>query len=160
MKVSPGNRSISAQLNAALLGLTVCLANSLTNATSLAARPNVVFITVDDMNCDSVGAYGCPLPEITPAIDSLAASGMRFEHAHVTIAICQPTRAVWMTGRYPHRNGALGFDPINADVPTLVRSITRCRILHRNPRQDDACGSDTGGRLERSNKDGTTRLRS
>ena len=123
MNVSQGSRFLSVHLKAALLGLTIWMANTLTNATSLAARPNVVFITVDDMNCDSVGAYGCPLPEITPAIDSLAASGMRFEHAHVTIAICQPTRAVWMTGRYPHRNGALGFDPINADVPTLVEAL-------------------------------------
>ena len=49
----------------------------------------------------------------------LAAEGLRFEHAHVTIAICQPTRAVWMTGRYPQNNGALGFEEIRADVPTL-----------------------------------------
>ncbi|MFC1759430.1 sulfatase, partial [Planctomycetota bacterium] len=104
------------------IGLLVCF-GVLQTATAIAARPNVVFITVDDMNCDSVGAYGCPLPGTTPAIDSLAASGMRFEHAHVTIAICQPTRAVWMTGRYPHRSGALGFDPIAPDVPTLVEAL-------------------------------------
>ena len=88
-----------------------------------APRPNVLFITVDDMNRDSIGAYGCPLPGITPHIDKLAADGMRFEHAHVTIAICMPTRAVWMTGRYPHRSGALGFDPINKEVPTLLESL-------------------------------------
>lgn len=88
-----------------------------------AERPNVVFITVDDMNCDSVGTYGSPVPNSTPHIDALAASGMRFEHAHVTIAICQPTRAVWMTGRYPHRSGALGFDPIHPHVPTLVEAL-------------------------------------
>lgn len=90
-----------------------------------APRPNVVLITVDDMNCDSVGVFGCPLQNITPHIDRLAAEGVRFEHAHVTIAICQPTRAVWMTGRYPHRNGALGFDPIRKDVPTLLEALKR-----------------------------------
>ena len=90
-----------------------------------AARPslNVLLITVDDMNWDSVGAFGCEVDQITPNIDRLASQGMRFEHAHVTIAICQPTRAVWMTGRYPHRNGALGFDPIRSDVPTLLESL-------------------------------------
>lgn len=94
------------------------------NAT--AAKPlNVVLITVDDMNCDSVGAYGCPIPGITPHIDRLASQGLRFEHGHVTIAICQPTRAVWMTGRYPHRNGALGFDPITPGVPTLLEALKR-----------------------------------
>jgi N-sulfoglucosamine sulfohydrolase len=93
-------------------------------ATALAAdRPNVLFITVDDMNWDSVGAYGCQVDDITPNIDKLASQGMRFQHAHVTIAICQPTRAVWMTGRYPHNSGALGFDRINKGVPTLVESL-------------------------------------
>lgn len=88
-----------------------------------AAKPNVLFITVDDMNRDSIGVYGCPIPEITPNIDKLASQGLRFEHAHVTIAICQPTRAVWMTGRYPHRSGALGFDRINKGVPTLLETL-------------------------------------
>jgi len=88
------------------------------------AKPiNVVLITVDDMNCDSVGVYGCPIPNITPHIDRLASQGIRFEHGHVTIAICQPTRAVWMTGRFPHRNGALGFDPIARNVPTLLETL-------------------------------------
>ncbi|MCP4193468.1 MAG: sulfatase [Planctomycetaceae bacterium] len=86
-------------------------------------RLNVLLITVDDMNCDSVGIFGCDVDDITPNIDRLASEGMRFEHAHVTIAICQPTRAVWMTGRYPHRNGALGFDPIRADVPTMLERL-------------------------------------
>ena len=84
---------------------------------------NVLFITVDDMNRDSVGVYGAKVPGTTPNIDQLAAEGLRFEHAHVTIAICQPTRAVWMTGRYPHNNGALGFDEIRADVPALPETL-------------------------------------
>lgn len=89
----------------------------------LAAQPNVLFITVDDMNRDSVGVYGCPIPRITPHIDKLASEGLRFEQAHVSIAICMPTRAVWMTGRYPHRSGALGFDRINKGVPTLLETL-------------------------------------
>ncbi len=88
-------------------------------------RLNVVLITVDDMNCDSVGIFGCPIRGITPHIDRLARQGLRFEHAHVTIAICQPTRAVWMTGLFPHRNGALGFDPIRQGVPTLLEALKR-----------------------------------
>jgi len=88
-----------------------------------AAQPNLLFITSDDMNCDSVGVYGCEVDNITPNIDRLASQGLRFEHGHVTIAICQPTRAVWMTGRYPHRSGALGFDRINPGVPTLVEAL-------------------------------------
>ena len=87
------------------------------------AVPNLLLITVDDMNCDSIGAYGCQVPSVTPNIDRLASEGLRYDRAFVNIAICQPTRAVWMTGRYPHRNGALGFDPIDAKVPTLPESL-------------------------------------
>ena len=88
-------------------------------------RPNLLFITVDDMHWDSVGAFGCKVEGITPNMDGLAAEGMTFQRAHVTIAVCQPTRAVWMTGRYPHRNGALGFDPISKKVPSLPEALKK-----------------------------------
>ena len=83
-------------------------------------RPNILLITVDDLNCDSVGVYGCSTPQITPNLDRLAAQGIRFEHAHITIAVCQPCRSVLMTGRYPHRSGGEGFYHLKKDnVPTL-----------------------------------------
>ena len=84
---------------------------------------NVMFITLDDMNRDSVGIYGSKVKGTTPNIDKLAKQGLRFEHGHVSIAICMPTRAVWMTGRYPHNSGALGFTKINPDVPTLPETL-------------------------------------
>lgn len=84
---------------------------------------NVVLITVDDMNYDSLGVTGCQVPDITPNIDRLAAAGMRFERAHVNIAVCQPCRSVLMTGLYPIHNGAEGFGPVNSEVPTLVEIL-------------------------------------
>jgi len=89
-----------------------------------AERPNVLLITLDDMNWDSVAVFGSKVPDISPNIDRLASEGMRFEHSHVTVAICQPTRAVWMTGRYPHNSGAFGFDRIRPGVPTLVEALS------------------------------------
>lgn len=86
-------------------------------------RPNFILITADDLNYDSVGCYGCDIPEITPNIDRLAARGLKFTNAHVNIAVCQPCRQSIMTGRYPHRNGAKGFEPIDMDVPTLQESL-------------------------------------
>jgi N-sulfoglucosamine sulfohydrolase len=86
-------------------------------------RLNVLFITADDLNYDSLGVTGCKVPDITPNLDKLASQGMRFEEAHLGIAVCQPSRSVWMTGRYPHRNGAMGFEPIKTDVPTLQESL-------------------------------------
>ena len=86
---------------------------------------NVMFITLDDMNRDSVGIYGSKVKGTTPNIDKLAKQGLRFEHGHVSIAICMPTRAVWMTGRYPHNSGALGFTKIKPDVPTLPETLQK-----------------------------------
>ena len=85
---------------------------------SLAAKPkNLLIITADDMNGDSwfnskVGA--------TPNLDAFAKTCYRFEQQHVSAPICQPSRSALMTGRVPHRNGALGFNPIKLDVPTLT----------------------------------------
>jgi N-sulfoglucosamine sulfohydrolase len=89
----------------------------------LSAKPHLVLITVDDMNWDSVGAFGCQVKGITPHIDRLAEQGICFDRGYVTVSICQPSRAVWMTGRYPQRSGALGFDPIRDDVPSLPEAL-------------------------------------
>lgn len=86
-------------------------------------RPNILLITVDDMNWDSLGVTGCKIPGISPNIDALAKRGLRFEHAHLVSAVCQPSRSAAFTGRYPHRNGAMGFEPIRRDVPTLTESL-------------------------------------
>jgi N-sulfoglucosamine sulfohydrolase len=95
-----------------------------------AAPTNVLLITADDMNYNSVGAYGCGISNITPHIDQLAAEGLRFENAHITIAVCQPSRSVLMTGRYPHRNGAEGFEPIDGDVTTLQERLNAAGCLN------------------------------
>jgi N-sulfoglucosamine sulfohydrolase len=111
-----------------LLLFWVCLCGM--EAAASEAPLNVLFITADDLNYDSVGAYGCPIPDITPHIDRLARDGMRFNRAHVNIAICQPSRQSIMTGRYPLRNGAEGFDPIDEDVPTLQESLRAAGYLN------------------------------
>ncbi|CAG7613989.1 sulfatase [Paenibacillus allorhizosphaerae] len=88
-------------------------------------RTNILLITADDLNYNSPGVAGCGIPGITPNIDRLAQEGIRFVHAHMTIAVCQPSRSVLMTGKYPHRNGALGFGPINRDVVTLQELLKK-----------------------------------
>jgi len=97
---------------------------------------NVLLITVDDLNADTVGVLGGPQPSVTPRIDQLAAEGMRFERAHVTIGVCQPSRQSLLSGLYPHRNGGEGFDPINPPVTTLAEILDnhdyRMGILSKN----------------------------
>ncbi|MBI4582098.1 MAG: sulfatase [Planctomycetes bacterium] len=99
-------------------------------AVSTPARVNVLLITADDMNWDSTGVTGCKIPGITPHIDRLASQGMRFAQGHVTVAVCQPSRSVLMTGRYPIHNGALGFQPIRGDVPTLQERLRAAGYLN------------------------------
>ncbi|MGO1410434.1 sulfatase family protein [Microbacterium sp.] len=88
----------------------------------MTGRPNILFITADDMEGTTPGAFGGQ-NDVTPALDALAASGAVFERAHVPIAVCQPSRSAMMTGRWPHRNGAEGFEPIDDDVPVLTRLL-------------------------------------
>jgi N-sulfoglucosamine sulfohydrolase len=92
-------------------------------ASAQTTRPNVLLITADDMAFDTPGYAGGKAAGITPNLDALAGQGIYFKLAHVTVAVCQPSRSVLMTGRYPHRNGAEGFNPIRADVPTLGEQL-------------------------------------
>ena len=85
-------------------------------------RPNLLIVTADDMNADSGGWNGNTLGA-TPNLDAFAKGTHRFVNSHVTVPICQPCRSALMTGRVPHRNGALGFNPIRRDVPTLVEIL-------------------------------------
>ena len=68
-----------------------------------AARPNVLFIMTDDLNCN-IGAYGHRLVQ-TPHIDRLAGEGLLFENAYTNFPLCGPSRASFMTGLYPDQNG-------------------------------------------------------
>jgi len=91
---------------------------------------NILLITADDMNYNSPGCFGGKVKDLTPNIDRLASEGMRFGRAHVTVAVCQPSRSVLMTGRYPYRNGAEGFNAIRTDVPTLQEQLHAAGYLN------------------------------
>ena len=88
-------------------------------------RTNVLLITVDDMNWDSVGAFGSPVAGATPNIDQLAAEGMRFDNSHMTIAVCTASRYALMTGRYPHLSGGEGFQYLRLEGVPFLAEILR-----------------------------------
>jgi len=84
-------------------------------------KPNLLIITVDDMSCDSIGAFGCKLPDTSPNMDKLAAASMRFDHAFVQVGNCMPSRNVMWSGRYPHNNRVEGFYQIkDPEYPVLA----------------------------------------
>jgi arylsulfatase A-like enzyme len=73
-------------------------------------RPNVVLFVVDDLGWADLGVQGSSFYE-TPAVDRLAASGMRFTDAYAASPVCSPTRAALMTGRHPVRVGITDWIP-------------------------------------------------
>lgn len=69
-----------------------------------AASPNVVFISLDDMN-DWLGCYGGHPDVLSPNIDRLAERGVVFTNAHCVSPICGPSRASVLTGMRPETTG-------------------------------------------------------
>ena len=67
-----------------------------------ARLPNFVFFLIDDLGWKELGAFGSSY-HLTPNIDALAASGMRFTEAYAASPVCSPTRASILTGRHPAR---------------------------------------------------------
>jgi len=65
-------------------------------------RPNVVLFLIDDLGWMDLGCQGSTYYK-TPNIDRLAARGVRFTNAYAACAVCTPTRASVMTGKYPAR---------------------------------------------------------
>src|SRR4051812_24376377 len=75
-------------------------------------KPNFLFVFADDQRWD---ALSCVQKEQgdkgrfpwlqTPHMDRLAKEGMRFRNAFVTLSLCSPSRAAFLTGRYNHANG-------------------------------------------------------
>jgi len=73
-----------------------------------AKHPNVLFILVDDYGILDVGIEGSKFYE-TPNIDSLARSGMRFTQGYAACAVCSPSRASILLGKYPPRHGITDY---------------------------------------------------
>ncbi|MSU56627.1 MAG: hypothetical protein EXS35_00325 [Pedosphaera sp.] len=99
--------------------------------TSLAAdkpsKPNILFILADDTGIDDYGCYGSDrFKKLTPNIDALAKSGLRFERCYAE-PLCGPTRTTLMTARYVFRTGAISNPITHAtsfkDEPSLARTL-------------------------------------
>jgi len=81
-------------------------------------RPNILLILTDQLSATMMSCAGNPYLR-TPAMDSLAASGVRFARAYCTNPVCVPSRFSMMTGRLPSEIGLLS----DHDVPRPTETI-------------------------------------
>lgn len=106
-------------------------AAEVSDRTSAAPRPNILFIAIDDMN-DWVGCLGGHPQAQTPNIDRLAARGMLFANAHVQSPLCNPSRASLLTGLRPSTTGIYGLAPGIRDVASLKDWVTLPQYFGRH----------------------------
>lgn len=78
---------------------------------ALAQRPNIIYIMTDDMGYADLGVYGAKDYQ-TPNLDKLALQGIRFTDAYSAGPLCTPTRAAFMTGRYPAQTPVGLYEPL------------------------------------------------
>jgi len=98
-------------------------------------RPNFVFILADDLGHADLGCYGGRTP-CSPALDRMAADGLRFTDGYSNSPVCSPTRFALMTGRFQYRlrggndepiasrhrgHPELGLPPAHPTLPSLLR---------------------------------------
>ncbi|MDA1232777.1 MAG: sulfatase, partial [Planctomycetota bacterium] len=119
-----------------------------------AARPNILFIAIDDQN-DWIGCLNGHPQIQTPHIDALAARGTVFLNAHCQSPLCNPSRTSLMTGKRPSTTGVYGLSPWFRDIYDLkdivslpqylrnhgYKALTTGKIYHggygRRPKIDD-----------------------
>lgn len=74
------------------------------------ARPNIIYIMVDDLGYGDLGCYGQTVVQ-TPALDRMAAEGMRFTDHYAGHTVCRPSRLVLWTGQHVGHTGLTGNRP-------------------------------------------------
>lgn len=88
-----------------ILSISLLACNQSTqNKSEESVKPNILFISIDDLNDWSPSLGNHPMVQ-TPNVDRLAAQGMIFKNAHCQAPLCAPSRASIYTGMHPHSTG-------------------------------------------------------
>ncbi|WP_133793138.1 sulfatase family protein [Prosthecobacter fusiformis] len=94
-------------------------------------KPNVIYINCDDLGYGDLACYGAKDIR-TPHLDKMAHEGTRFTDFSVTSALCTPSRASLMTGRYPGRSGlAVGVLRPDADKGLPSNEVTLAEVARQ-----------------------------
>ncbi|MHC4646635.1 MAG: sulfatase-like hydrolase/transferase [Planctomycetota bacterium] len=94
------------------------------------SKPNIVLILADDLGYGDLGCYGSQVIK-TPNLDALAQGGMRFTDFHSNGAMCSPTRAALLIGRYQQRAGieSVLSAKSNYDAGMAPQEVTFAEVL-------------------------------
>jgi choline-sulfatase len=89
----------------------------------MSEKPNILIFMVDELNAGATGVYGHPFVQ-TPNLDRLAQSGVTVERAYCNSPLCVPSRAAFMTGRYPYQVGVYDLaSPLSSGEPTWAHLL-------------------------------------
>ena len=86
-------------------------------------RPNLLLIVADDLGYGDIGCFNDGTVR-TPNLDRLVAEGTCFRQHYSASPICAPARAALLTGRYPHRTGAITQHEIHGLDRIALREVT------------------------------------
>jgi N-acetylglucosamine-6-sulfatase len=86
-------------------------------------KPNFLFLLTDDQSYASLSLTGSTFMK-TPNIDRIGREGVLFTRGLVAMSLCAPSRACFLTGLYPHKNGIIGNQlRWNQQLQTLPRLL-------------------------------------
>ena len=87
-------------------------------------RPNFLVIMTDQQRGDCLGSDGHPVL-MTPNMDAIGETGVRFSRAYTTCPVCVPARRSFLSGQYPSTHGVFNNATVEWDGPTLP-GLLRC----------------------------------
>ena len=131
---------ISVQRSALLFGLLAAL-----GLTAAGAKPNILFIYLDDFGWRDTGYAGSDFYE-TPHLDKLAAGGMRFTDAYAGASNCAPSRACLLSGQYSPRHEVynVGTGPRGKAEHRRLQHIPGTDVLRPDIKTWAQCAKDAG----------------
>jgi len=109
-------------------------------------KPNVILIVADDMGYGDFGAFNPAVQ--TPNLDSLMNEGMCFRQHYSASPICSPARASLMTGRVPHRTGAITQHELHGLDRIALREVTMADMFQHSGYATGLVGKWHNGALD------------
>jgi arylsulfatase A-like enzyme len=143
MRINPDTRGViisSGIIISPLLAFGCQAASQKTNPS-----PNVIYILADDLGIGDLGCYGQKLIK-TPAIDSLAANGVRFTQHYSGSTVSAPSRCVLLTGKHSGHayirgnKGSKHADGVDYDLSLAKNEITVAEIFKQKQYQTACIG--------------------